>query len=67
MHNNKKAFTLIELLVVVLIIVILATVALPQYRLMIEKNKLSKIISNIRTIKDGLELIYLETGGAILL
>ena len=43
MKVNKKGFTLLEMLVVVLIIGILASVALPQYRRSVNKAKFAQI------------------------
>ena len=61
MYKNT-GFTLIELLVVVLIIGILASVALPQYRVAVAKSRLSALIPNVRALKDGLEMYYLANG-----
>ncbi|ACC98335.1 PilE-like protein [Elusimicrobium minutum Pei191] len=58
----KKGFTLIELLVVVLIIGILAAIALPQYTKTVEKARAAEVLASIRTLKDALEIYYMETG-----
>ena len=74
--KNKKGFTLLELLVVVLIIGILASIALPQYKMAVTKSRVASILPLMRRWKDALaeyklqhgsydDLDY-ETGAAIL-
>ncbi|WP_428897038.1 prepilin-type N-terminal cleavage/methylation domain-containing protein [Parelusimicrobium proximum] len=56
---NRKAFTLIELLVVVLIIAVLAAVALPNYRVSVEKSKSAQLLTLIKSAASAQEAYYL--------
>ena len=60
--SPKKAFTLIELLVVVLIIGILAAIALPQYRLTVEKSKAAEGLQNLAALQKAWNVYILENG-----
>ena len=58
----KKGFTLIELLVVVLIIGILSSVALPQYRMAVERARMAEALAMMGSLKNGIDAYVLANG-----
>ncbi len=56
---NKKAFTLLELLVVVLIIGILAAIALPQYKLIVERSRMAEAVTILKAIASAQDRFYM--------
>ncbi|HPI03431.1 MAG TPA: prepilin-type N-terminal cleavage/methylation domain-containing protein [Candidatus Goldiibacteriota bacterium] len=56
--GGRKGFTLIELLVVVGIIGILAAVAVPKYRNLLEKANLGATMGNLSSLRSSLSIYY---------
>ncbi|MBF0484220.1 MAG: hypothetical protein HQL25_05895 [Candidatus Omnitrophica bacterium] len=51
MIKNTHAFTLLELMLIVIVIGTLASIALPQYGMLVEKSKIQNAIINIRALQ----------------
>lgn len=58
----KKGFTLVELLIVIIIIAVLAAIAIPKFANSSTRSKESSLRSNLKIIRDSLELFKADTG-----
>lgn len=61
--TTRKAFTLIELLIVVAIIAILAAIAVPNFLEAQVRSKVSRSLSDLRTVATGLEIYAVDNVG----
>ena len=56
----KKGFTLVELLAVVIIIAVLSSVAMPQYRRSLERSRVAEALELLPAIYDAQQRYYVE-------
>lgn len=59
---NKKGFSLMEMLTVVIIVGILSSVAIPQYRKIMEKGRFTKAQAMAKSLYDSCERLVAEFG-----
>lgn len=64
MKNRFAGFTLIELLIVVAIIAILAAIAVPNFLEAQTRAKISRVVSDLRTLQTGVEVYRIDNGKA---
>jgi len=62
-HNSLTGFTLLEVLIVVIIIGILASIALPQYTLTLEKARSAEAAANIGSIRTAVDRYWYQNSG----
>lgn len=61
-RKHLKAFTLIELLVVILIIGLLATIAVSQYKVAVNKSRYATLKDLVKSIATAQEIYFLANG-----
>ena len=60
MKINKKGFTLVEVLTVVIIVGVLSSLALPQYRRVVERARATEAIAELKTLYDASERLAVD-------
>ena len=58
----KKGFTLVELLIVMVVVTILATLAVPKYKIAMERGRGLEGLHNAQAISDALNAFYIQDG-----
>ncbi len=59
---KRRGFTLLELMIVIAIIIILATIAIPSYRMIIFKARKAKVVDEYRRLAQALEMYKVDWG-----
>jgi len=59
---DKKAYALLELVLVLLIITILAAIAFPKYKRILEKAKATQSIVNLKILSESAKRYYMTKG-----
>jgi type IV pilus assembly protein PilA len=60
--KNNRGFTLIELMIVIAMIGILATIAIPNYQLYMNKTKFTELVQAVEPFKTAVATCAMETG-----
>lgn len=60
----KRGFSLVELLIVMVIVGILVTIALPKYRVAMERGRAVEGIANLKAASDWINAKYVMNGNA---
>ncbi len=58
----KKGFTLVELLIVMVVVAVMVTLAVPKYKVAMEKGRGLEGLHNAAAISDALNAFYIQDG-----
>ncbi|HLO67499.1 MAG TPA: prepilin-type N-terminal cleavage/methylation domain-containing protein [Holophaga sp.] len=61
-HKNEKGFSLMELLVAMMIIAVLATIGIKQFKQFSANARYIKAQDTVKTVREGLDMYYLKHG-----
>ncbi|MFH0858482.1 MAG: prepilin-type N-terminal cleavage/methylation domain-containing protein, partial [Candidatus Omnitrophota bacterium] len=61
----RKGFTLLELMIVIIIVGVLATLAISQYSVLVEKSRAAEAKQVIGRIRGACAAIYMENGSTV--